>query len=393
MAKVQIKSEKITPFGGIFHVRELFSRFVAPIIDKVLGIRCTSFGYQYSEIVGSLASVYFCGGDCVEDVTSHLMSHLSLHPTLRTCSSDTILRAISELAVGNTTYTSDTGRSYDFNTATMLNSLLVKALLSTGQLVAVIGELIVGIENRDGNANVRFHQQDTLERIFSNLELNGIHIRRARMDCGSCSREIVETIERHSEHFYIRANRCASLYDSLLALRGWKKEEINGIEYELNSITVEKWEGKAYRLVIQRERRTDGERDLWEGEYTYRCILTNDYTSTNREIVEFYNLRGGKERILDDMNNGFGWARLPKSFMAENTVFLLLTALIRNFYKFLMDRLDTKAFGLKRNSRIKAFVFKFISVPAKWIRTARRYELNIYTDNKSYLNPFALADG
>ena len=25
MAKVQIKSEKITPFGGIFHVRELFS--------------------------------------------------------------------------------------------------------------------------------------------------------------------------------------------------------------------------------------------------------------------------------------------------------------------------------------------------------------------------------
>ena len=33
------------------------------------------------------------------------------------------------------------------------------------------------------------------------------------------------------------------------------------------------------------------------------------------------------------------------------------------------------------------------NVPAKWIRTARRYELNIYTDNKSYLNPFALADG
>jgi len=28
------------------------------------------------------------------------------------------------------------------------------------------------------------------------------------------------------------------------------------------------------------------------------------------------------------MNNGFGWKRLPKSFMAENTVFLLLTALI-----------------------------------------------------------------
>ena len=49
------------------------SHAVGPVIDKVLGLRCTSFGYQYGEIAGSLASVYFCGGDCVEDVTSHLM--------------------------------------------------------------------------------------------------------------------------------------------------------------------------------------------------------------------------------------------------------------------------------------------------------------------------------
>ena len=34
-----------------------------------------------------------------------------------------------------------------------------------------------------------------------------------------------------------------------------------------------------------------------------------------------------------------------------------------------------------------------ISVPAKWIRTARHYLLNIYTDNKSYQNPFAFTDG
>ena len=106
------------------------------------------------------------------------------------------------------------------------------------------------------------------------------------MDCGSCSREIVETVERHSENFYIRANRFASLYDSLFALWGWKRETINDVEYELSFIITDKWEGKAYRLVIQRERRVDGERDLWEGEYTYRCILTNDDTSTEREIVE-----------------------------------------------------------------------------------------------------------
>ena len=62
--------------------------------------------------------------------------------------------------------------------------------------------------------------------------------------------------------------------------------------------------------------------------------------------------RGGKERIFDDMNNGFGWDRLPKSFMAENTVVLLLTALIRNFYKAIIQRLDVMKFGLKATSRI-----------------------------------------
>ena len=42
MAKVQIKSERITPFGGIFHVRELYSRYVGPVIDKVLEKRITT---------------------------------------------------------------------------------------------------------------------------------------------------------------------------------------------------------------------------------------------------------------------------------------------------------------------------------------------------------------
>ena len=146
---------------------------------------------------------------------------------------------------------------------------------------------------------------------------------------------------------------------------------------------------KHCRLVVQRQRKQKGEQlDLFDGEYTYRCILTNDYEPSVREIVEFYNLRGGKERIFDDMNNGFGWSRLPKSFMAENTVFLLLTALIRNFYKVIIQRLDVKRFGPNKTSRIKAFVFRFVSVPAKWIRTSRWYVLNIYTCNNAYADVF-----
>ena len=39
------------------------------------------------------------------------------------------------------------------------------------------------------------------------------------------------------------------------SLTDWQSVEINGIEFELNSILVEKWKGKLYRLVIHRQHR------------------------------------------------------------------------------------------------------------------------------------------
>ena len=44
MAKVKIKSEKITPFGGIFFVMEQFDSTLSSVIDSTLGLRCKSFG-------------------------------------------------------------------------------------------------------------------------------------------------------------------------------------------------------------------------------------------------------------------------------------------------------------------------------------------------------------
>ncbi len=134
MVKIQIKSEKLTSFGGIFPIMEKFDRMLSHTIDSTLGLRSKVYGYQYSEIIRSLMCVYFCGGSCVEDVSSHLMETLCLHPHLRTCRADTILRAIRELTTPNQSYRSDSGKSYDFNVASDLNNLLVNALLATGQL-------------------------------------------------------------------------------------------------------------------------------------------------------------------------------------------------------------------------------------------------------------------
>ncbi len=203
MAKVQIKSEKLTPFGGIFSIMEQFDALLAETIDSTLGLRCTLYGYQYSEILRFLMCVYLCGGSCIEDVATHLMKHLSLLPTLRTFSADTILRAIEELTCKNITYKSSSCKSYYFNTPDKMNYLLVYSLLATGQLksgqeynfdfyhqfikrksmmkqtpkkflgyspgVAVIYDMIVGIENRNGNTNIR----STKDKTGKNLQTIG----------------------------------------------------------------------------------------------------------------------------------------------------------------------------------------------------------------------------
>ena len=128
--------------------------------------------------------------------------------------------------------------------------------------------------------------------------------------------------------------------------------------------------------------------DLFGPLYTYRCILTNDRLSTEKDIIVFYNARGESEKNFDIQNNDFGWAHLPFSFLAENMVFMLVTAMLKNFYLYLIRHISEKVEPLKKTSRLKAFILHFISVPAKWIRTGRQNVLNLYTHKAYYSEVF-----
>ena len=59
MAKIQIKSEKPTPFGGIFSIMEQFDSMLSSVIDATLRQRCKQGSFQHSEIIRSLMCVYF----------------------------------------------------------------------------------------------------------------------------------------------------------------------------------------------------------------------------------------------------------------------------------------------------------------------------------------------
>lgn len=46
MAKIAIKNENITPYGGIFYVMDEFKRTgLDKLVDSRLRLRCASYGY------------------------------------------------------------------------------------------------------------------------------------------------------------------------------------------------------------------------------------------------------------------------------------------------------------------------------------------------------------
>lgn len=45
MMKIQIKSERLTPFGGLFSIMEQFVSTLSSVIDSTLDLRCRLFGY------------------------------------------------------------------------------------------------------------------------------------------------------------------------------------------------------------------------------------------------------------------------------------------------------------------------------------------------------------
>ena len=222
MTKVAIKNENITSFGGIYHIMDVFSKLgFEKLTESVLGKRGSSGkAFSHGSIFGSLFFSYLCGGECLEDINV-LIGQFKQRPDTLLPGADTVGRGLKELAEKSIVYKSETSdKSYSFNTAQKLNTLLLRMirrmrLIKVGSHVdldfdhqfvpahkfdakysykqdfgyfpgwASIGGIIVGGENRDGNTNVRFHQEDTLRRIMDRVTSElGVVIERFRADSG-----------------------------------------------------------------------------------------------------------------------------------------------------------------------------------------------------------------
>ncbi len=85
------------------------------------------------------------------------------------------------------------------------------------------------------------------------------------------------------------------------------------------------------------------------------------------------------------MNNDFGRSHLPCSPLSENTAFMIMTAFVHNYYRHFVGKLSGLGFVLTKTSRVKRFVFSFISVPFKWVARNAKKVLLLFTDNADYM--------
>ncbi len=421
-----LKSSHISPFGGLNFVLHEFNRLkIDTILSGNLPKLAKQSKYSWKDILYSFWSVYFCGGDCIEDLGGNFHHHLKNNRFVKVPSPDRVLDRFKELALPKDLFTVPRGISlHQFSLNHTLNLLNIKVLKTTGLSenqehildydntliftnkadstksykakngycpgVGIIGNRIVYLENRNGNSDPKTLQYQTLTRMFSLLKEHQIKIGAFRADGASYQVDVVELVSQHVNRFYLRACMSDALARAIANIDNWEKVDLGtetGLRGEIEFTpfvrTLKRNKQldrlKTYRLVVTKVERDDKQINLFTNEaYLYSAVLTNDYQKTNDQIAAFYNQRGAIEREFDVLKNDFGWKNMPFSKLEQNTVFLLFTAICRNLYHYIITQFSKKFKNLKPNFRIKKFIFRFITIPAKWIRNSRQDKLKIY---------------
>lgn len=419
-------SKSISAFGGINFVLEYLEEGnLKSLFDKHLPRLADQSTYSWKDIIYSILSIYLCGGDCIEDLQTHLKEHFQKNPLVNLPSSDTVLRRLKEVSEdSNHCFTNRGTVEHTFNRNSKLEDLNVALLkklgaFSKGETVidydntilfteksdskmtykrnpgyqpgvcTLIEEHVLYIENRNGNSDAKSFQSETLMRMFSLLKSKGIKkAKHFRADAASHQFDVVKLLEEEVENFYIGCRN--SYVEKFFPLvRKWEKiNETDGQSIEVGEVKITPFQRpaklanmqtKEYRLVVKRKTNKDGQFNLITQDcYEYRAILTNNRKWSAVEIAQFYNHRGNMERQFDILKNDFGWNNMPFSKLNQNTVFLYITAICRNLYDHIIRHFSGKIKSLKPTFRVKKFLFRFIILPAKWIRRSRQNYLKIY---------------
>lgn len=245
-------------------------------------------------------------------------------------------------------------------------------------MVACINNLPVYIEMRDGNVSPGARILETTRQCIRNLKERKIEVGRVRMDRGAYHAKTFDYLEMNSIKFVVGAKKSKKMDVMIEECQSWKPIHIETSLYDWNCESAEfEWQlsgsKETYRLIVLRvDRKSESAKKgrygktptTWNygGQYAYKLIITNDRSSSAKEIVEFYNQRGTSEKNFDVLKNDFGWKLPPFSTMNENAVFLIIAALTNNIFEALKVKFKKKIKNIRLSARLREFIYVFMSV-------------------------------
>lgn len=421
-----LNSPAISAFGGInFVLQYLENNQFGKLFTQSLPTLKVQSTYTWSDIIYSLLSIYLCGGDCIEDLQTHLKAHFYNNPFLKIPSPDTVLKRMSELSEENKSCRTQRGKiDHEYNTNSLMEQLNIDTLKKLGVFEAkelvldydntiifneksdskmtykrnpgyqpgvstINEEQVLYIENRNGNSDAKSFQSETLMRLFKLLENNKIKkIDHFRADAASYQYDVIKLLSKEVKCFYVG---CRNSYVEKYFTKVSKWEVIEDTSHgamEVGEVLITPFQKQAkdkedtpvqYRLIVKRKLKQDGQTDIFtQDAYEYRAILTNNFDLSPIKIAQFYNHRGNMEKQFDILKNDFGWEHMPFSNLNKNTVFLYLTAICRNLYRKIITYFAEKVETLNPTDRVKKFLFRFAILPSKWIIRSRQKQLRVF---------------
>ena len=236
-------------------------------------------------------------------------------------------------------------------------------------------------EFREGNVSPGYGQAGFYLECKKRMP-RGKRIGYYRADSASYQAELINELEEDGVRWAITADQDNAVKTAIASIgeQGWK-EPIPGCRYEVaETVHSMNKTNKAFRLVIKRETREQGELFHRTGEhYFYHVIATNweREKKDNGEVIAWHNQRGEAENFNKELKNGIGMERMPCGQSEANAVFFRIGVLAYNLFVG-FKRLSCPASWIKHT--IGTVRWKFVHVAGHIVRHAGSVILKLAVD-------------
>jgi hypothetical protein len=235
-------------------------------------------------------------------------------------------------------------------------------------------------EFREGNVAPAFGQKEFYLECKQRMP-RGKKIGSYRADSASYQAGLFNQLEEDGVKYGVTADQDKAVKKviGMIGQEEWK-EPVRGCGYELGeTVHCMNETKKAFRLVVKREIRRQGELFGKEGQYFYHAVATNwlEEEKDTVAVLKWHNQRGQAENFNKELKIGLGMERMPCGQTHANAVFFRIGVLAYNLFVG-FKRLSCPESWMRHT--IATFRWKMVQVAGRIVKHAGETVLKLMID-------------